>query len=97
MANLAGNVQRKIARAIDGLRVDPFPQAAQTLRGSTNARRIRVGQYRVVYEVYVDRVIVYIIADGRRRSPTGDLWDCGRPHEMTHKNVPVARSKSTSG
>jgi mRNA-degrading endonuclease RelE of RelBE toxin-antitoxin system len=66
LADLPGNLQPKIARVIDGLRVDPFPQAAQTLRGSTNARRIRVSQYCVVYEVYVDRVIVYIIADGRR-------------------------------
>ena len=67
LANLPGKVQRKIAAVIEGLRVDPFPQAAQTLRGSTNARRIRVGQYRVVYEVYVDRVIVYIVAVGHRR------------------------------
>ncbi len=67
LVSLPRTVQRKIARVIDGLCVDPFPQAAQTLRGSTNARRIRVGQYRVVYEVYVDRVIVYIVADGRRR------------------------------
>jgi mRNA interferase RelE/StbE len=67
LAALPRDAQKKVARVIDALARDPFPQASQTLKGSTSARRIRVGQYRVVYEVYVDRVIVYVVAVGHRR------------------------------
>ena len=67
LAALPHDAQKKVARVIDALEVNPYPQASQTLKGSTSARRIRVGQYRVVYEVYADRVIVYVVAVGHRR------------------------------
>ena len=66
-AQLGRSVQKRLANVIDGLRTDPYPQNAETLKGSTSARRIRVGSYRVVYEVYVDRVLVFVVAVGHRR------------------------------
>ena len=59
-----GNWQKRVAKAIDALRGDPYPQNAETLKGSASARRIRVGSCRVVYEVYVDRVLVFVVAVG---------------------------------
>ena len=66
-AQLERSVQKRVAKAIDALRSDPYPQSAETLKGSASARRIRVGSYRVVYEVYVDRVLVFVVAVGHRR------------------------------
>ena len=66
-AQLERSVQKRVAKAIDALRGDPYPQNAETLKGSASARRIRVGSYRVVYEVYVDRVLVFVVAVGHRR------------------------------
>jgi mRNA interferase RelE/StbE len=66
-AQLGRSVQKRLAKVIDGLRTDPYPRNAETLKGSTSARRIRVGSYRVVYEVYVDRVLVFVVAVGHRR------------------------------
>lgn len=66
-AQLERPVQERTATVIDGLRNDPYPHNAETLKGSTSARKIRVGNYRVVYEVYVDRVVVFVVAVGHRR------------------------------
>ena len=66
-AQLERSEQKRVAKAIDALRSDPYPQNAETLKGSASARRIRVGRYRVVYEVYVDRVLVFVVAVGHRR------------------------------
>lgn len=66
-AQLGRSVQKRLAKVIDGLRIDPYPQNAETLKGSTSARRIRVGSYRLIYEVYVDRVLVFVVAVGHRR------------------------------
>lgn len=66
-AQLERSVQKRVAKAIDALRSDPYPQNAETLKGSASARRIRVGSHRVVYEVYVDRVLVFVVAFGHRR------------------------------
>jgi len=66
-AQLERSVQKRVAKAIDALRSDPYPQNAETLKGSASARRIRVGRYSVIYEVYVDRVLVFVVAVGHRR------------------------------
>ena len=61
---------RVIARIVDvvaGLRDDPRPTGCRKLRGSERTFRIRIGQYRVVYEVQDDRLIVLIIRVRHRR------------------------------
>ncbi|PZV06570.1 MAG: type II toxin-antitoxin system mRNA interferase toxin, RelE/StbE family [Leptolyngbya sp.] len=45
------DVKGRIQKAIDGLRTDPRPAAMKKLAGETNLYRIRVGDYRVVYEI----------------------------------------------
>ena len=66
-AQLERSAQERVAKAIDALRSDPYPQNAETLKGSASARRIRVGRYRVVCEVYVDRVLVFLVVVGHHR------------------------------
>ena len=38
-------------KRIEGLRTDPFPRQAVKLSGTERLYRIRVGDYRIVYEV----------------------------------------------
>ncbi len=56
----------RIVRAIDGLAEHPFAGAAMKgdLRG---LRRLRVGNYRVVYEVLEDALVALVVRIGRRR------------------------------
>ena len=46
---------------------DPIPVGARRIRGRQNAYRIRIGDYRIVYEVHVTEVVVYVVGVAHRR------------------------------
>jgi mRNA interferase RelE/StbE len=50
----------RIIQAVDALANDPFPKGCRKLRGAERAYRIRVGEYRVVYQVDVKAKVVTI-------------------------------------
>jgi mRNA interferase RelE/StbE len=56
--------------AIRGLADEPRPQGVRKIRGAERAYRIRVGSYRVVYEVYDDENLVLILQVVRRTEAT---------------------------
>lgn len=60
-------VQRRLADAIDDLGDDPRPHGAKTLQGAGGLLRVRVGDYRVVYEVHDDELMVLVVTLGHRR------------------------------
>lgn len=60
-------VQRRLKEAIESLASDPFPLGSIKIVGGDGERRIRVGDYRVVYEVDDGRLIVLVLAVGHRR------------------------------
>jgi len=51
----------RIVRAVEGLSDDPFPTGYRKLRGSERSYRIRVSDYRVVYQVdsKANQVVIY--------------------------------------
>lgn len=51
----------QILNTVDGLAENPFPTKCRKLRGSESSYRIRIGDYRVIYQVDSRRntVIVY--------------------------------------
>ncbi|MDE2874814.1 MAG: type II toxin-antitoxin system RelE/ParE family toxin [Gemmatimonadota bacterium] len=56
----------RIVRAIDGLAEQPL--AGSVLKGELRGlRRIRVGRYRVVYEVLDDEIVVLVVRVAHRR------------------------------
>ncbi len=63
---LPKEVQRRIRPRIDALALDPRPPGAKKLRGYVNRWRIRVGDYRVIYEVYDKELVVLIVKIGHR-------------------------------
>jgi mRNA interferase RelE/StbE len=58
--------QRRIARKIDSLASEPSPPGARKL-GDSERYRVRVGDYRIVYEIHDDRLVVVIVRAGHRR------------------------------
>lgn len=67
LSGLEPAVQRRIARRIDGLAEDPYAGATK-LRGTDEVWRIRVGDYRVLYQIETDgRLVVLAIKIGHRR------------------------------
>jgi len=59
--------QRRVAARIAGLRENPFPDGCKKLSGVPDAWRIRVGDYRVVYQVQRSILLVLVLTVGHRR------------------------------
>lgn len=57
----------RIVEAVAGLGIDPRPAGVKKLRGEDNAWRIRVGDYRVIYEIHDDSVLIAVFRVGHRR------------------------------
>jgi mRNA interferase RelE/StbE len=64
---LDGPVRKRVGEAIDKLAADPRPRGTKPLTGEPGVLRIRVGDYRVLYEIHDDRVLVEVIDVGHRR------------------------------
>ena len=61
------SLRARIATAIEALGQDPRPPRATKLRAEDIAWRIRVGDYRIVYEIQDDYLIVLVVRIGHRR------------------------------
>jgi mRNA interferase RelE/StbE len=57
----------KIIGAAEALAQDPFPPGCVKLSGSERSYRIRVGDYRILYEVLSDRLVIEVVKVGHRR------------------------------
>lgn len=67
LKKLDAQVQRKIAAVIMSLGIDPRPYGCKKLTGSVNCYRIRVGDYRVIYDIYEHEIVVSVLKIGHRR------------------------------
>ncbi|MCM6763127.1 type II toxin-antitoxin system RelE/ParE family toxin [Rathayibacter sp. ZW T2_19] len=59
--------RRRVQAALELLADDPRPPASTMLVNSGGAWRVRVGDFRIVYEIEDDRLIVLVLALGHRR------------------------------
>ena len=57
----------RIKVAISALAEDPRPPGSVQLVGGAGERRIRVGDYRVVYDIIEDELVVLVLRLGHRR------------------------------
>ncbi len=67
LRKLVPNIQSLIGTAIDTLAIAPRPVGAKKLKGEENVYRIRVRDYRIVYEIHDDELIVLVIKIAHRR------------------------------
>ena len=66
LRSLERNTQRRILAKIEALQDNPRPPSAIKLAGH-DAYRIRIGDYRVVYAVADERLLVLVVDIGHRR------------------------------
>ena len=59
--------QRRVQAAIELLAVEPRPNGAKKLVGGDGEWRVRTGDYRIVYEIHDNVLLVLVIAVGHRR------------------------------
>jgi mRNA interferase RelE/StbE len=67
LRRLARDVQSRIAEKIDSLARNPFPRGVSKLQGEENTYRVRVGDYRIIYEVQSRVLLVLVLKIGHRR------------------------------
>ena len=67
LERLPRSIQARIRKAIDALAGEPFPPGVKKLRGPEGGYRIRVGDYRVIYDVQHERLIVLVVRVAHRR------------------------------
>lgn len=61
------NFRRRIVTVIDSFERNPRPVGSKKLQGEEHVYRIRVGDYRVLYEVHDKVLVVMVIRIGHRR------------------------------
>lgn len=66
LSKLPKSTALRILKAIDRLSVDPRRGSVRPMVGSTSWR-LRVGDYRVIYDIYDDKLVVLVIRIRHRR------------------------------
>ncbi len=67
LRKLDPQARRKVQAAIELLAEEPRPPAAKMLVNSGGAWRVRIGDYRVVYDIEDGRLVVLVLAVAHRR------------------------------
>ena len=74
LEKLKGRIRRqdfeRLRVAVGSLAEEPRPQGVRKIKGEEKAYRIRVGNYRVVYEVYDNDKLVLVLQIVRRSETT---------------------------
>jgi mRNA interferase RelE/StbE len=68
LASLPASVRKRIGRKIDSLAGEPFPPGAVKLVGAKgDFYRVRIGDYRIVYQTKKNVLLVLVVKIGHRR------------------------------
>ena len=70
LRKLERDIQRAVVEAVERLAMNPRPPGCKKLVGR-DGWRLRVRDYRLLYDVYDDRLVVYVVHVGHRR----DIYD----------------------
>ena len=65
------DARRRIQAAIEFLAVEPRPPAATRLVVGSGEWRVRTGDYRIVYEIHDNELVVLVLRVGHRREVYG--------------------------
>ncbi len=67
IANLEKDAQRRIVTKIESLAKNPRPNGVDKLEGNDELYRVRVGDYRIIYQIRDRELIVLVVRVGHRR------------------------------
>ena len=68
--SLDGSVRGRIKQRIDSLADNPYPSGIRKIEGEEELYRLRVGDYRILYQVKGKALLVLIVRIGHR----GDVY-----------------------
>ena len=67
VGRLPAQIRRRISDALDDLAENPRPRSSKKLKGAEDLWRIRVGDYRVIYTIRDDELIVLVVRVSHRK------------------------------
>lgn len=67
LRKLDPTARRRVQAAIELLAAEPRPPAAKRLVNFEGEWRVRVGDYRIVYDVHDDELVVLVLSAAHRR------------------------------
>lgn len=68
LRKLDPQARRRVQAAIELLALDPHPPAATRLVGGAGEWRVRTGDYRIVYQIHDDVLLLLVLGAGHRRN-----------------------------
>ena len=66
LKKLPSQIQCRISKAIEGLKTNPRPSGCKKLKAHSRTYRIRIGDYRVIYDVYDNEIKILILNTEKR-------------------------------
>lgn len=67
LASLERREQQRVRAALDLLAENPRPPSCVAMQGEDSVYRVRVGDYRIVYEIVDDVLLIHVVRIGHRR------------------------------
>ncbi len=64
---LPKDARAKITAVISSFELEPKPYEVKKLSGTVNTFRVRVGDYRIIYDIYETEVYIRVLKVGHRK------------------------------
>jgi len=64
---LPPEIRHRLAPKIDTLKLNPRPRGVKSFEGPDGILHLRVGDYRILYQIRDDRLVVLLVKIGHRR------------------------------
>ncbi|WP_341828476.1 type II toxin-antitoxin system RelE/ParE family toxin [Trueperella pyogenes] len=64
---LSRPTRERVLSAVEALAANPRPKGSRKLVGEQRAWRIRIGEYRIIYEIFDDSLTVTVVRAAHRR------------------------------
>lgn len=65
-SKLSQDLQDRIQPKIDDLAIEPRPNGVKKLKGEENVYRIKIGDYRIIYNIFDNVLLVKVVEVGHR-------------------------------
>jgi mRNA interferase RelE/StbE len=67
LRKLDRSIQERVVRRLEKLEKDPRPPGVEKMEGDESTYRIRMGEYRILYEIRDKVLVVLVLKVGHRR------------------------------
>ncbi len=65
---LPKEIQKRIAKKLESLKINPYSSTVKALKNGQGSLRFRVGDYRIIYRVETDVLVILVIKVGHRKN-----------------------------